>query len=76
MYSTIISNYGCIQIDEKEQYLKYINKIEKDGKVKLITQTIKIYNVPLLVCSAEVQKKKKKINLTYIISYLSQNNIK
>lgn len=41
-------------IDEEEQYLEHIKRIENEDNIKLIMQTIKIHDVPLLVCSAEV----------------------
>ena len=41
-------------IDEENLYSEHINRIENEGNVELVMETIKIHGVPLLVCSAEV----------------------
>ena len=41
-------------VDEEKRYLEHIKRIEDEGGVELVMQTIKINNVPLLVCSAKV----------------------
>ena len=40
---------------DKKKYREYILRIEKEGRVKLFEETIKINDIPLSVCTAKVE---------------------
>lgn len=42
-------------IDQKQKYLEYIQRVEKEGGVELFKQTIEINAIPLSVCTAKVE---------------------